>query len=163
VGAALVHFFLQLGVLVAALVLLRHPVGWEIMPLLPLALIDLILLAAGLCLLFSVANVYMRDMAHFVELALLAWFWVTPIVYPFTQLTKALHGHTVIALLNPVTPIVLVFQRALYGKFGHVIPPNLTFVWYLRNLAIVTVGVLVLLVVALRVFSRLEGNLAEEL
>jgi ABC-2 type transport system permease protein len=163
VGAALVHFFLQLTVLVTALVLLRHPVGWEIMPLLPLALIDLILFAAGLCLLFSVANVYMRDMAHFVELALLAWFWVTPIVYPFTQLTKALHGHTVIALLNPVTPIVLVFQRALYGKFGHVIPQNLTFLWYFRNLAIVTVGVLVLLVIALRVFSKLEGNLAEEL
>jgi ABC-2 type transport system permease protein len=163
VGAALVHFFLQLTVLVTALVLLRHPVGWEIMPLLPLALIDLILFAAGLCLLFSVANVYMRDMAHFVELALLAWFWVTPIVYPFTQLTKALHGHTAIALLNPVTPIVLVFQRALYGKFGHVIPQNLTFMWYFRNLAIVTVGVLVLLVIALRVFSKLEGNLAEEL
>jgi ABC-2 type transport system permease protein len=163
VGAALVHFFLQLGVLVTALVVLRHPVGWAKMPLLPLALVDLILLAAALSLLFSVANVYMRDMAHFVELALLAWFWVTPIVYPFTQLTKALHGHTVIALLNPVTPIVLVFQASLYGNFGHVIPPNLTVLWYLRNLAIVTVGVLVLLVIALRVFSRLEGNLAEEL
>jgi ABC-type polysaccharide/polyol phosphate export permease len=165
VGAALVHFFLQLGVLVAALVLLRHPVGWAEMPLLPLALLDLILLAAGLALLFSVANVYLRDMAHFVELALMAWFWVTPIIYPFTQLTKALHGHTIVALMNPVAPIVLTFQRALYGEFGKtpVIPPTLTFDWYLRNLAIVTAGVLVLLTVALRVFSRLEGNLAEEL
>jgi ABC-2 type transport system permease protein len=163
VGAGLVHFFLQLGVLVAALVLLRHPVGWAVMPLLPLALCDLILLAAGLSLLFSVANVYLRDMAHFVELALMAWFWVTPIIYPFNQLAKALHGHTIVALMNPVTPIVLTFQAALYGHFGHVIPPNLTVVWYLRNLAIVTVGVLVLLTIALRVFSKLEGNLAEEL
>jgi ABC-2 type transport system permease protein len=165
VGAALVHFFLQLAVLVSALVLLRHPVGWAELPLLPLALLDLILFAAGLALLFSVANVYLRDMAHFVELALLAWFWVTPIVYPFTQLTKALHGHAAIALLNPVTPIVLVFQRALYGEFGKtpVIPATLTFGWYLRNLAIVTAGVLILLTVALRVFSRFEGNMAEEL
>ena len=116
VGAALVHFFLQLLVLVAALVALRHPVGWAELALLPLALCDLILLAAGLALLFSVANVYLRDMAHFVELALLAWFWLTPIVYPFTQLSKALDGHTGIALLNPVTPIVLTFQRALYGE-----------------------------------------------
>src|SRR3954462_7105244 len=44
VGAALVHFFLQLLVLIAALVLLRHPVGWAEIPLLPLALADLILL-----------------------------------------------------------------------------------------------------------------------
>jgi ABC-2 type transport system permease protein len=100
-----------------------------------------------------------------VELALLAWFWVTPIVYPFTQLGKALHGHTIIALVNPVTPLVLTFQRALYGEFGHppVMPPNLHFTWYLRNLTLVTVAVLILLAIALRVFSRLEGNLAEEL
>ena len=165
VGAALVHFFLQLLVLIGALVLLRHPVGWAELPLLPLALADLILLAAGLALLFSVANVYLRDMAHFVELALLAWFWVTPIVYPFTQLNKALRGHSIIALANPVTPLVLTFQRALYGEFGKppVMPPNLHFTWYLRNLALVTVAVLVLLAIALRVFGRLEGNLAEEL
>src|SRR5437764_5228609 len=43
VGAALVHFFLQLLVLVGALVLVQHPVGWTEVPLLPLALVDLIL------------------------------------------------------------------------------------------------------------------------
>jgi hypothetical protein len=59
----------------------------------------------------------------------------------------------------------LTFQRTLYGEFGKtpVIPADLTFGWYLRNLGIVTAGVLLLLVIALRVFSRLEGNLAEEL
>jgi ABC-2 type transport system permease protein len=163
VGAALVHFALQLSVLLVALVGLRHPVGWAEVGLLPLALFNLILLAAGLSLLFSVANVYLRDMAHFVELALMAWFWMTPIIYPWTQLVKALRGHTVVALLNPVTPIVVTFQRAFYGSFGDVIPSNLTFWWYLRNLALVTVAVTVLAAVALRVFSRLEGNLAEEL
>src|SRR5438270_1622828 len=40
VGAALVHFFLQLLVLIVALVALRHPVGWAELPLLPLALLD---------------------------------------------------------------------------------------------------------------------------
>ena len=166
VGAALVHFFLQLTVLVVALVGVRHPIGWTELPLLPLALADLILMAAGFALLFSVANVYLRDMSHFVELALMAWFWITPIVYPFKQLTaEALNGHAVIALLNPVTPIVLVFQRALYGEFGDppVLDPSLSVLWYLRNLLVVTVGATVLTAIALRVFARLEGNLAEEL
>ena len=165
VGAALVHFFLQLLVLVGALVLVQHPVGWTEVPLLPFALVDLILLAAALALLFSVANVYLRDMAHFVELATMAWFWVTPIVYPFTQLAKALHGHAGLALINPVTPIVVTFQRALYGEFGKtpVLPATLHFSWYLRNLVILTAAILILLVIALRVFNRLEGNLAEEL
>jgi hypothetical protein len=67
--------------------------------------------------------------------------------------------------MNPVTPLVLTFQRALYGEFGNppVMPPNLDFTWYLRNLAIVTAAVLILLTIALRIFGRLEGNLAEEL
>jgi ABC-2 type transport system permease protein len=165
VGAALVHFFLQLLVLVAALAVFRHPLGWAELPLLPLALADLIVMAAGFALLCSVSNVYLRDMAHLVELALMAWFWVTPIVYPFKQLTEALHGHAGIALLNPVTPIVLAFQRALYGEFGDppVIPRDLSGFWYLRNLLIVAGAASVLTVVALRVFARLEGNLAEEL
>jgi ABC-2 type transport system permease protein len=165
VGAALVHFFLQLLVLVIALAAIRHPVGWTEVPLLPLALCDLVLLAAAFALLFSVANVYLRDMAHFVELATMAWFWVTPIVYAFPQLASSLHGHTGLALINPVTPIVLTFQRALYGEFGNppVIPAHLAFGWYLRNLVIVSVAIGALLTVALRVFSRLEGNLAEEL
>jgi ABC-2 type transport system permease protein len=163
VGAALVHFFLQLLVLIAALTIVRHPIGWAELPLLPLALFDLILLAAGLVLLLSAANVYLRDMAHFVELALLAWFWITPIVYPFSQLTKAIGGRAAIALINPVTPIVLTFQRALYGEFGHVLDPHLSATWYLRNLLIVAAGALILAAFALRVFNRLEGNLAEEL
>ena len=37
-----------------------------------------VLLAASL-------NVKLRDTAHFVELALLAWFWMTPIVYPYER------------------------------------------------------------------------------
>lgn len=165
VGAALVHFFLQLLVLLVALAAVRHPVGWAELPLVPLALLDLIVMAAGFALLFAVANVYLRDMAHFVELALMAWFWVTPIVYPFKQLSQALHGHAGIALLNPVTPIVLVFQRALYGSFGSppVLDTTLSGMWYFRNLVIVTLASALLLVVALRVFARLEGNLAEEL
>ncbi|HVW31248.1 MAG TPA: ABC transporter permease [Acidimicrobiia bacterium] len=163
VGAALVHFFLQLLVLVAALVLFRHPVGWAEMPMLPLALFDLIILAAGFALLLSAANVYLRDMTHFVELALMAWFWLTPIVYAFSQLTNAIGGRASIALLNPVSPIVLVFQRALYGAYGHVLDPHLSALWYLRNLVFVTMGSLILLAFGLRVFNRLEGNLAEEL
>jgi ABC-2 type transport system permease protein len=163
VGAALVHFFLQLVVLILALTIVRHPIGWAELPLLPLALFDLILLAAGLVLLLSAANVYLRDMAHFVELALLAWFWITPIVYPFSQLTKAIGGRAAIALINPVTPIVLTFQRALYGKYGHVLDPSLSVTWYLRNLLIVMAGALLLAAFAMRVFNRLEGNLAEEL
>jgi ABC-2 type transport system permease protein len=135
-GAALVHFFLQSLVLVLAL--------------------------AGLAVLLAAANVYLRDIQHFVELALLAWFWVTPIVYLYSQLTKHMGGRN-LALLNPITPIVLTFQRAFYGLYGHVLDASVGYGWYLRNLVVLTVAVTLLFYVAMRVFLRLEGNLAEEL
>jgi ABC-2 type transport system permease protein len=162
-GAALIHFFLQSLVLVTALVALRHPVGWEYVALLPIALFDLLLLSAGLTLLLAPANVYLRDIQHFVELAMLGWFWLTPIVYVYTQLTEHFGGRN-LPLLNPVTPIVLTFQRALYGLYGD--PPVLLdpgFGWYLRNLGLLMAAAGVLFFVAMRVFMRLEGNLAEEL
>ena len=45
--------------------------------------IALLLLTAGLGILLGAINVYLRDTQHFLELALLAWFWMTPIVYGF--------------------------------------------------------------------------------
>ena len=165
IGAALVHFFLQMAVLIASLAVFRHPVDWEYLLLLPLALLALLQLTVALALLASAANVYLRDIAHFVELALMAWFWLTPIIYAFTQLTDGLGGRVWPALLNPITPIVLTFQRAFYGLFGDppVIRASLEYSWYLRNLVVVGAASAVLLLVALRVFRRLEGNFAEEL
>ena len=44
-----------------------------------------------------------------------------------------------------------------------VLPEGVGIGWYLSHLAIVGAGSIVLLFVALTVFSRLEGNFAEEL
>ena len=165
IGAALVHFFLQSLVLVAALVVFRHPVDFAFVALLPLALLAVLLLVSGMALLLSALNVYLRDIQHFLELAIMAWFWMTPIIYSYTLITSHFAGGNFPALLNPITPIVLTFQRALYGGYGGdtVVPLDPGVMWHLRNLAVVTVVATVLLVVALQVFRRLEGNLAEEL
>ncbi|MGH9039862.1 MAG: ABC transporter permease [Acidimicrobiia bacterium] len=165
IGAALMHFFLQSMVLVAALAVFRHPVDFAFVLLLPLALLSLLLLVSGLAVLLSALNVYMRDIQHFLELALLAWFWLTPIVYPYGLITSHFDGSNWPALLNPVTPIVLTFQRALYGGYGgtDVVALDPGVWWHVRNLTVVATAASVLLVVALHVFRRLEGNLAEEL
>jgi ABC-2 type transport system permease protein len=119
------------------------------------------------------ANVYARDTQHLLELALLAWFWMTPIVYPWGLVAGSLREEglsTGLALLNPMTSVVLAFQRAFYGiteSFGPgrpgIILPDEGSLWFLRNLAIVGAVSLVLLVLAVRLFDRLEANFAEEL
>jgi len=98
---------------------------------------------------------------------------MTPIVYPFGLVADSLANQGLsgtVALVNPMTSIVLAFQRAFYGilylpadKGGAAILPDESPLWFLRNLAVVGVISLVLLVLAVRLFDRLEANFAEEL
>lgn len=166
VGAAVVHFFLQLVVLVVALVGFRTDVDWAYVPLLPLSLVVVVLLAAAIGVLLSALNVYLRDIKHVVDLLLLAWFWFTPIVWPFRSLADPGTAAETFALLNPVTPIVLTFQRALYAQLGAgdlAILPDWSVARHLALVLAVGAVALVLLVVAEVVFGRLEGDFAEEL
>ncbi len=74
IGAALVHFFLQGLVMIVTLLIFRHPVEWRYLPMLPFALFALLVFTAALSIFFSAVNVYLRDMQHLVEIALLPWF-----------------------------------------------------------------------------------------
>jgi ABC-2 type transport system permease protein len=182
VGSACVFFFFQSIVMVIFMVVLHAGPDWAYMPLLILALITGVVLASALAVLLSSINVYLRDTQHLMEVILTAWFWACPIVYAFQSNIGAKLGpkHLLwVYFLNPVTPLVLTFQRCIYnkiapvaqvkganGKLGPVtydVLPLHGFLWYLE----LDVGVLVIAValffVALAVFGRLEGNFAEEL
>lgn len=170
VGAALVHFFLQVLVLFAALAVFRFNVNWSYMPLLVPALVVVLLLASAIGVLLSAINVYMRDMQHMLELLLLAWFWGTPIIWYFGLVDKAGSSRGTLLLLNPVTAVTLTFQRAVYGRVGfvdsagfHKIIPDYSILQHLALLGAVAAFSLVLFWFALVVFGRLEGNFAEEL
>jgi ABC-2 type transport system permease protein len=172
VGAALVHFFLQSVVLLLALGLFRRGPSPEYLPLIVPALLVLLLLSAGLGVLLGAVNVYLRDTQHLLELVLLAWFWMTPIVYPYRQVADRLGAKAVLYRLNPITPIVLTFQRGIYNRLEppglnggkvNILPVDKGPMWYLAQLAVVGVCSAALFAFSLRVFGRLEGNFAEEL
>jgi ABC-2 type transport system permease protein len=179
VGAALVNFFLQAIVLIGFLAAFRRGPAVEYLPLLVPALIALLLLTGAIGVLMAALNVVLRDMQHLLDIGLQVWFWATPIVYPYELVAtrasnpnSAFHWLFYLWRLNPVTPIVLTFQRALYGattpKGEHgvpvaILPPHAGPWWYLWQLLIVIGFSLGLFVIAFKVFGRLEGNFAEEL
>jgi ABC-2 type transport system permease protein len=116
--------------------------------------------------------VYLRDTQHLIEVILTAWFWACPIVYSYQTVEAKLGPRHLswIYLANPMTPLVLAFQRCLYNKPSAVINGQLTLIlpqhgyfWYAALVGIVLVLGVVLFVVALATFGRLEGNFAEEL
>jgi ABC-2 type transport system permease protein len=179
VGANIFHFFLQMIVLLGFMLVFRYNFASKYLVLVIPALIVEVLILAGFSLILSSITVYMRDMAHFIELATLFWFWMTPIVYAPAQVYVKLVRHHVpyaLTLLNPMSAIVLSFQRAFYSdphpvSTGSPHPtPGITNVlinfplhWYFEALGILTVFAIVLIWIGFRVFGRGEGNFAEEL
>jgi ABC-2 type transport system permease protein len=167
-GAAFVHFVLQFFVLVVVMLVVRWNVDIRFVWLVVPALAVMLLLAAALNILLSAVNVYARDVKHLIEIVLLAWFWLTPIVYQWGLFDSRLgrRGLNWIVLLNPVTSVTLAFQRGIYNRTTAsdgttVLLPGTSALWYVRNLTIVGVVSALLLFLAVRVFDRLEGNFAE--
>jgi ABC-type polysaccharide/polyol phosphate export permease len=173
IGANLMHFFFQFLVLLGALLLFRIPITLATLELVPAALVTELLVLCGLCLIVAVINVYFRDVQHLLELTLLAWFWMTPIVYPVALPVQHLGKLAKLFMLNPMTSVVLALQRGIYQHTSyrdstpkHVHQDLLLHVstlWYLRNLAIVSAAAIVLIMVGWAIFRRLEWRLAEEL
>jgi len=175
VGGALVHFFLQSTVLCLALVVFRYHVAFSYLPLLPLALLAMLVFLAAAGVFLSAVNVYLRDTQHFVELALLAWFWITPIVYAYRLVADKLGPEIIVDERSPVTWVVLAFQRAIYAQLEptsvkngvstvtKILPVHATQWWYAWHLLAVIAVSVVLFLGALRLFGRAEGNFAEEL
>ncbi|HWF16218.1 MAG TPA: ABC transporter permease [Acidimicrobiales bacterium] len=174
VGSACVFFFFQTIVMIIFMIVLHTVPDMAYFPVLLLALVAGIVLACAIAVLLSAINVYLRDTQHLIEVLLTAWFWACPIVYPYQQQIGDKLGHVWIYFLNPMVPLVLTFQRCIYArptavattKTGpvvyHVLPDK-GMLWYGGlDLAVLVIGV-VLFLVALAVFGRLEGNFAEEL
>jgi ABC-2 type transport system permease protein len=169
VGFAGVHFVLQLGVLLALLlVFYRDAFGPQLVLLVP-ALAVVTVFATAMALLASALNVRFRDVEHLLEVILLAWFWLTPIVYPITYIRDELAGSPWLFRLymaNPMAGVVAAMQRAIYVHpvaGGRQILPAGGYGFYLTWLGVAAAVALVLLAAGLWTFRRLQADFAEEL
>jgi ABC-2 type transport system permease protein len=169
VGFAGVHFVLQLGVLLALLaVFYRDAFGSQLVLLVP-ALAVVTVFATAMALLASALNVRFRDVEHLLEVILLAWFWLTPIVYPVTFVRDRLAGSPWLFRLymaNPMAGVVAAMQRAIYVHpvaGGRQILPAGGYGFYLTWLGVAGAIALVLLAVGWWTFRRLQADFAEEL
>jgi ABC-2 type transport system permease protein len=169
VGFAGVHFVLQLGVLLALLaVFYRDAFGPQLVLLVP-ALAVVVVFATAMALLASALNVRFRDVEHLLEVILLAWFWLTPIVYPVTFVRDQLAGSPWLFRLymaNPMAGVVAAMQRAIYVHpvtGGRQILPAGGYSFYLTWLGVAGAIALALLAAGWWTFRRLQADFAEEL
>jgi ABC-2 type transport system permease protein len=176
VGFAGVHLALQLLVFFVFLVPFYPdafgPQLWLLVPALAVAVV----FTVAMSLLASALNVRYRDVQHLLEIALLAWFWLTPIVYPVTVVRDELAGAGLLWMFkfymaNPMTGVVVAAQRAIYahpvvtaddGGLARVLPAG-GYGFYLQWLGVAAAVSVALLALGIWTFRRLQADFAEEL
>lgn len=154
----LVGFLVELSVLAVAFAFAGNLV-LEFIPVILLLVLLQLGFVLGLGLALSVANVYFRDIQHFLAIFLNVWFYATPILYRADQVPEQseLLGVTLpmrrIIESNPMATFADAYRDAFYdlrapapGQLGQLA------LWAVASL-----------VVGSLVFRRLEPRLAEEL
>lgn len=165
VGGAGFMFLVQMVILLLAAVIFRAlPEPTHMLWFFPSVILILIYgLAIGLFL--GAVNVYLRDIQYLTEVVMMLAMWASPIVYSWSMVTDAITRLGLpswvmeIYAANPITLGVLGFHRAFWGPGG---PEDYPDQLGLRMLIAGVIG-LALLVGAQRVFTRLQGNFAQEL
>lgn len=159
VGANLFHFLMQMMVFFVFLIIIQWHFSIYLL-LFPLVVLLEVVFVLGMALVVSAANVYLRDVQHFVELATMAWFWLTPIVYTMGTLHDVAKQYTWIYLLNPMANIVLLYQYIIYNPqyYG----PSAAYVSFWGVLG-TAVGSVILLVGGYYFFTRFERGFAEQI
>lgn len=165
--SSLVNFGTQCVVLVAGItVFSSYKFGPEIF-LVPISLIMLFVLASSVGMLLSAWNVYLRDVEHFVEVFLIAFFWLSPIVYPFSMVANLNAPLWVkeVYSLNPVTLAITGMQKGLWAP-GLSKEEQALLTWPVNLELKLIIALLISFCIAFicqRIFSRLQGNFAQEI
>lgn len=121
--ANLVNFLLTLVVLFVALLLVQTPFNpW--LWLLPVVILIQSAFILGLAFILSTLNVFYRDTLMVMDVAMLAWFFLTPIFYPLEELPKRypiggieLDLHRTMYILNPMASIINTYRDLLYRGY----------------------------------------------
>lgn len=108
-----IQFLIFIGFLVY-FILINQTVSLNIyMLLLPLFLLHTALLGLGCGIIVSSLTTKYRDLSVLVSFGVQLWMYITPIVYPISELTGKMKT---LAMLNPMAPIVNNFRYAFLGS-----------------------------------------------
>lgn len=160
-----INFLLAMPVLFVFLIIFRVPFTLALLYL-PLIMAVQVIFTIGVALVLATLNVFYRDTAVIMEVLLQAWFFLTPVFYPFELLPEwrtlwgmALPVRRLTYILNPMASIIASYRSVLYGYINGSPPEPPAWDFFSRTLV---TSVLVLLI-GYWFFSRFSRRFGEEI
>ena len=126
------------------------PLRIEALIYLPVIMAVEFLLCLGFAMLAASVTVYFRDFEHILGIVVMAWQYLTPVMYSMDMIPESLQG---IFSLNPMTPVIVAYRDILY--YSQV--PHISTLLHAFLLGIV------FLIIGFIVFLMLKKHFAEEL
>jgi ABC-2 type transport system permease protein len=111
IGTGLVNLAFSLIPLILLMLITAIPLRWSIL-FLPLAIFLLAAYALGIGLLFSTLAVYFPDVAEMYQVVLIAWMYLTPIIYPQEIIPETFRSWFL--NLNPMYYLIEIFRMPIY-------------------------------------------------
>lgn len=143
----LVNFMLSLPVLFLFMAFFHVPLTWNVLYL-PLLIAIQFLLTLGFSLILCTLNAFYRDVEQLLSPLMMAWFYLTPVVYQAKSIPAKFQ---LFFYANPMAPLVASYQAVLFEGRA----PNLVHLSYCVVLGIV------LFLVGYAVFYRNKFTFAE--
>ena len=127
---------------------------------LPIVIVVQLVFTLGISLFLASINVFYRDVQHIMEVLMLAWFFLTPVIWDVSMLpqSKMILGMDVpvqrlLYILNPMASIIASYRDVLYhGR-------SIGWDFFLRTI----ITAVLMLVIGFVVFNHLKGRFAEEI
>lgn len=145
--AKIVDFGYSCIVLIFFLIIFKIPVTIYFVWLPFIFLIQMIL-TVGLSLLVSAFNLFYRDIQYLLNLIILIWMYMTPIMYPIEVIPVK---YRFIMSLNPMAVIINAYRQVLLSNAS----PNM------QSLSIAFFISMTIFVIGFLVFKKLEGEFAD--
>ena len=142
-----IDFFLSSLIFILMMVIFRIPVTVNIIWFIPIILIQN-LFTYGLSLLMAAFNLFYRDMQYLLNLVILMWMYLTPVMYPVEIFPEQYQW---IFKVNPLAVMINAYREVILAGGS----PNLA------SLGIAVLMSALLVAVGYNIFKKLEGQFAD--
>ncbi|MDA8299948.1 MAG: ABC transporter permease [Actinomycetota bacterium] len=113
VASKLISHLIEMALLLVVVVAVGNFRALEFAPGVLVTMAVITMFALGMALLFSVANVYWRDIQHFSNILFFIWMFLTPVVYPYWEIGGGING-------TPKNGVGGLVAPRMVHLFGHV-------------------------------------------